>query len=84
MYFYDPKNSVGHTQTLRENLTDTVGRFYRNFCFMTLLPQIFPASLWPPHVDFPLMYFIKIIPNYQKRGRKEAKGGKKRRKNRVV
>lgn len=83
MYFYDPKmNSVGHTQTFRENLTGIVGRFYRNFCFMTLLPQIFNVSLWPPRVDFPLSYFIEIIPNYQKSGGGggRAKRGKKKQK----
>lgn len=78
MYFYDPKkNSVTHTQMFRENLIDVVGRFYRNLCFMALLPQILTASLWPPHVDFPLNCFIKIIPSYQKGGEggKEAKQG---------
>lgn len=77
MYFYDPKkNSVTHTQMFRENLIDVVGRFYRNLCFMALLPQIFTATLWPPHVDFPLNCFIKIIPSYQKGGGgEEAKQG---------
>lgn len=52
------KKSVTHTD-VQGDLTDIFGRFCINLGFLTLLPQTFTASWWPPYDDFPLNCFIK-------------------------